>query len=113
MRLTMRLAVGLLLVSGAAFSTPADDQAQSEASTAAKPGKLGHLFMFHKTTRRTDTSSKSTAAKPQALKHTDGFPEPDKKGAQYQPQTVDNQIVGEMWKTNRNKDTFKQQDDAK
>ena len=99
----------MLIVSGFAFGMPADDPSQSD-STAAKPGKLGHLFMFHKTTKKADTSSKSQAAAKPAIKHTDGFPEPDKKGAQYQPQTVDNEWVGDVWKTSRNKDTFKQTD---
>jgi len=111
MRLKMRVAVGMLVVSGIAFSMPADDQSQNDGSTT-KPGKLGHLFMFHKTTKKTDTSSKSqAAAKPQVTHdHGNGFPEPDKKGSQYQPQTTNNQWAGDMWKTNQNKDTFKQTD---
>ena len=107
MRLKMRLAVGMLVVSGIAFSMPADDQTQSDGS-AAKPGKVSHLFMFHKTTKKTDTSSKP-AAKPQVT-HTDGFPEPDKKGAQFQPQKSNDEWAGDMWKTSHNKDTFKQVD---
>ena len=53
-----------------------------------KPGKLSHLFMFHKNTKKIRlTPTLATAAKSEVRRHTNGFPEADKKDAKYQPQT--------------------------
>ncbi len=105
MRFTMRLATGILAVSAMALSlsAKASDASGDEGSTAKKPGKLSQLFMFHRSPSKETHSSKTSDVK----KHTNGFPEADKKSPEYQPQNAKHTPVDDMFKTTANKDTFK------
>ncbi len=105
MRLTMRVAVGILAVSGMALSlsAKASDAPGDESSTAKKPSKMSQLFSFHKSPAKDTHASKTSEVK----KHTNGFPEGDKKSPEYQPQNVKHSPVDDMFKTTENKDTFK------
>jgi hypothetical protein len=109
----MRVVAGIVLVSAMALSLAAKTKDETDDQSAAthKPGKLSHLLMFHKSSKKDTTGeTKSAAAKPAVHKHTNGFPEADKKGAENQPQTTNKEWADEIWKTSRNKDTFKQAD---
>ena len=112
MRLKMRVVAGIVVISAMALSLPAKtkDESDDEGAGARKPGKLSHLFMFHKSSKKDQPESKSAETKPQVRRHTNGFPEADKKGAEFQPQTTNAQWADDIWKTSRNKDTFKQVD---
>jgi hypothetical protein len=113
MRLKMRVVAGIVLVTGMALSLPAatKDDTASDASGAKKPSKLSHLLPFHKSAKKEQSGGTlATAGKSEVRKHTNGFPEPDKKGAQYQPQASNKEWADDNWKTARNKDTFKQAD---
>lgn len=105
MRLKTKLAVGILAVSGMAFSlsAKASDAPGDDGSTAKKPGKFSQLFMFHKSPSKETHSSRTTDTR----KHTNGFPEADKRGPEYQPQNVKHSPVDDMFKTTENRDTFK------
>ena len=105
MRLKTKLAVGILAVSGMALSLSANagDAPGADSSTAKKPGKFSQLFMFHKSPNKETHSSRTTDTK----KHTNGFPEADKKGQEFQPQFEKHSAVDDMFKTTANKDTFK------
>lgn len=105
MRIKTKLAVGILAVSGMALSlsAKASDAPGDEGSTAKKPGKMSQLFMFHRSPSKTTHSSKTTEVK----KHTNGFPEADKRAPEYQPQNAKHTPVDDMFKTTANKDTFK------
>jgi hypothetical protein len=109
MRLKTKLAVGILAVSGMALSLPAKpaDATGDEGATAKKPGKISQLFMFHRSPRKDQPSKTSSSAE---KKHTNGFPEADKKSPEYQPQNVKHSPVDDMFKTTANKDTFKKAD---
>ncbi len=108
MRLTLRLAIGILAVTGMALSlsAKASDDSQGDGSTAKKPGKMSQLFMFHRSSSKDTHSSKTSEVK----KHTNGFPEGDKKSPEYQPQNAKHTPVDDMFKTTANKDTFKKVD---
>jgi hypothetical protein len=110
MRLKTRLAVGVLAVTGMAFSLSAKpgDAPGDESATAKKPGKMSQLFMFHKSPKK-EQPSKTTPTS-EVKKHTNGFPEADKKSPEYQPQNVKHSPVDDMFKTTENKDTFKKVD---
>jgi len=108
MRFTMRLAVGILAVSGMAvsLSAKASDAPGEEGSTGKKPSKMSQLFSFHKSSTKDTHASKTSEVK----KHTNGFPEGDKKAPEYQPQNAKHSLVDDMFKTTANKDTFKKAD---
>jgi hypothetical protein len=110
MRLKTKLAVGILAVSGMALSLPAKptDATGDEGATAKKPGKISQLFMFHKSPKK-DQPSKTTSTS-EVKKHTNGFPEADKKSPEYQPQNGKHSPVDDMFKTTENRDTFKKVD---
>jgi hypothetical protein len=108
MRLKTKLAVGILAVSAMAVSLSAKpgDATGDEGGTAKKPGKISQLFMFHRSPKK-DQPSKTTS---EVKKHTNGFPEADKKSPEYQPQNGKHSPVDDMFKTTENRDTFKKVD---
>jgi len=110
MRLKMRIVAGMVVISAMALSLPAKtkDDFDDEGAGAKKPGKLSHLFMFHKSSNKQHAEGKSAEPKSRVIRHTNGFPESDKKGSEFQPQTTNSQWADDIWKTSRNKDTFKQ-----
>ncbi len=111
MRLKMRLVAGLVVVTAMALSLPAKtkDEAESDGSPAHKHGKISHLLPFHKSVKKDHSEGTlATAGKSEVRRHTNGFPEADKKEAKYQPQTSNKEWADDNWKTSRNKDTFKQ-----
>jgi hypothetical protein len=111
MRLKMRVVAGMIVVTGLALSLPAKtkDDSKDEGSGVRKPSKLSHLYMFHKRTKKDQAEGTlATAAKSEVKRHTDGFPEADKRGAENQPQATNRAWADDNWKTSRNKDTFKQ-----
>jgi hypothetical protein len=110
MRLKMRLVAGLVVVTAMAVSLPAKTKDDTgDGSTAPKPSKLSHLNPFHKSAKKDPADATlATAGKSEVKKHTNGFPEADKKEAKYQPQTSNKEWADDNWKTSRNKDTFKQ-----
>jgi len=110
MRLKVKLAVGILAVSAMAFSLSAKpaDAPGDEGATAKKPSKMSQLFSFHRSPKK-DEPSKTTSTS-SVKKHTNGFPEADKKGPEYQPQNEKHSAVDDMFKTAENKDTFKKVD---
>jgi hypothetical protein len=110
MQLKTKLAVGILVVSGMAFSLTAKpgDAPGDEGSTAKKPSKMSQLFSLHKSPKK-DQPSKTTSTSA-VKKHTNGFPEGDKKAAEFQPQNEKHSPVDDMFKTTANRDTFKKAD---
>jgi hypothetical protein len=115
MRLKMRIVTGIVLAMGMALSLSAKtkDATEGDASPAHKPGKLSHLMPFHKSSKHTEKESGgtlATEAKSEVRRHTNGFPEADKRGPEYQPQVANQQWADDNWKTARNKDTFKKVD---
>ena len=115
MRLEMRVLAGMIVVTGMALSLPAKTKNYSSKDEGArKPSKLSHLMPFHKSTHKGTTKDPkegtlATAAQSEVKKHTNGFPEADKKGPENQPQATNRQWADDNWKTSRNKDTFKQE----
>jgi hypothetical protein len=93
MRLTIRVAVGILggILLSSAFAVPA----------SALPK---FLPKFHKSAKKAKTEAEDSDRAPKAenKKHTDGFPEGDKKGAIYQPQFAP-WYGDQEWKTSSNK----------
>jgi hypothetical protein len=90
------------------LSAKTKDETEGDGSTAHKPGKLSHLMPFHKSVKKDQSGTLATASKSEVKRHTNGFPEADKKEAKYQPQTSNKEWADDNWKTSRNKDTFKQ-----
>jgi hypothetical protein len=97
MRLNIRIALGALAV--LSLTLPA----------SAFPKPKFHM-PFHKAVKQPETdvpeTEKSTAAPPR--RHTNGFPEADKKGGQYQPQSEKTWWGDSVWKTNRSEESWKQ-----
>jgi hypothetical protein len=110
MRLNMRILAGIVVIWAMALSLPAKtkDDSEDEGAGAKKPGKLSHLFMFHKSSNKEYAEAKPAAPKARGERHADAFPEPHKRGPENQPQTTNSQWADDTWKTSRNKDTFKQ-----
>jgi hypothetical protein len=112
MRLKMQVMIGILMAFGLSALQAQTQEAAPREDSGKKPGMFSR--MFHK-----DSSSKKDASKSEDKdhlkadnrKHTNGFPEKDKKGLAYQPQSTDDKWIDEAWKTSRNKDTFKKVDD--
>lgn len=110
MRLKMRVLAGMIVVMGLALSLPAKTKKDSkdEGSGTRKPSKISHLNPFHKSAKKDKSEGTlATAAQSEVKRHTNGFPEADKKGAEYQPQATNRQWADDNWKTSQNKDTFK------
>jgi hypothetical protein len=111
MRLKMRVLAGMIVVLGLALSLPAKTKDVSKDEGARKPSKLSHLMPFHKSTHKATKDhaegTLATAAQSEVRRHTNGFPEADKKGPENQPQATNQQWADDNWKTSQNKDTFK------
>lgn len=110
MRLRKKLAVGILAASGMALSlsAKASEAPGDEGATAKKPSKMSQLFMFHRSPKKEQPFKASSTS--EVKKHTNGFPEADKKSPEYQPQNGKHSPVDDMFKTGANKDTFKKVD---
>jgi len=97
------------VVMGAALSFPTP----AHATLSDVKTKLAHMFKGNDSKKKTSEAAASdkTAQTPPAIvhKHTNGFPEPDKLGPQYQPQSEPKWWGDQVWKTNTNKDSWKSQ----
>jgi hypothetical protein len=94
-------------VMGAALSLPTP----AHATLSDVKTKMVHMFKGNGSKKKaTEAASEKPATPPAAEhKHTNGFPEPDKLGPQYQPQSEPQWWGDKAWKTNSNKDTWKGQ----
>ena len=96
-------------VVGAALSLPAP----AHASLSSLKTKMAHMFKGNssdkKTTEDATSETPATTPPPDAKKHTNGFPEADKRGPKYQPQSEPQWWGDKVWKTDSNKDAWKAQ----
>jgi len=95
-------------VIGAALSVPTP----ARATWTDMKTKMSHVLKGDpKKNAVSDAKSQTPAATPAPLvhKHMNGFPEPDKHGPLYQPQSEPQWWGDKAWKTNTNKDTWKGQ----
>src|SRR5215831_5251940 len=97
MRLKTRIALGAL--TAVSLALPA----------VAFPMPKLHM-PFHKGVKQPETDVPATekAAPEPKHRHTDGFPEKDKKGAEHQPQSEKTWWGDSVWKTSRSEDSWKQ-----
>jgi hypothetical protein len=82
----------------------------ARAGLTSMKAKMAHMFKGDK--KASDDAKAEKPAKAAAAperKHTNGFPEKDKPGANYQPQSEPQWWGDKVWKTNANKDTWKGQ----
>ncbi len=106
----MRLKFLVLSVAlfGAALSVPTP----AHAGLNTMKTKMSHMFKgTHSGKRASDEAPAEKPAKTNTAverKHTNGFPEADKRDPKYQPQS-DTWLAEKPWKTNSNKDSWKGQ----
>jgi hypothetical protein len=107
-----------LLAAGMTFALAVSVPTSARASDLTN--KMTHLFSKKKAEDDSTTGSADTPKAKQKKKakteqvasaprkhNTTGFPEPDKRGLQYQPQFEKDSWVDGIWKTTRNKDSWK------